>query len=183
MEEKLNRLLKNCKAFLQLHQKQTQKSKAIDEEQQARYVAIKKLYTALLETNKKNEENSTPPINPVAEFNDLYNKNFAYLHKFTAVAQNSIKHILHYQQLVQKMATLYQAIPQQTLERQAQILGQRKKDMDKWQQAFEEMLQSKENQQTLEKRFLELLDLANAALKDKGIAALAIHSDTDTHTA
>ena len=174
MEEKLNALLQNCKSYLQTFQEE-EKGNGISEKQNAYYLALKKLYPLLQKAVQ--EKGTAPKENTVAAFNDLYNKNFAYLHKFTSVSQNSIPHILKYQQLVQKMDKLYQGIPKKTLERQAQILKGRRKDIDKWLKAFEQLLQSKENQQALEKRFLELLDQANQTLAEKGLAAISISID------
>jgi hypothetical protein len=178
MHEKLNALIQDCRIYINAFQMIHKEGKSTDE-QVAYYKALKKLYPILQKAIQDNSE--APKVNPVLEFNDLYNKNFDYLNKFTAVPQNSIKHILQYQQLAQKMNQLYAGIPQKTLERQASLLKGRRKDVTKWLQAFQKMLQSTENQQALEKRFLELLAKANQELQAKGLATISVSSNT-THT-
>jgi len=171
--------MQDCSAYFNVFQTIHKEGKSTDE-QIAYYKALKKLYPILQKAIQDN--NKAPKANPISEFNDLYNKNFDYLNKFTAAPQNSIKHILDYQQLVQKMDKLYAGIPQKTLERQASLLKGRRKDVTKWLQVFEQMLQNTENQQALEKRFLELLAKANQALQAKGLATISVSSNT-THTA
>jgi hypothetical protein len=178
MYEKLNALIQDCMAYINAFQTIHKEGKSTNE-QIAYYKALKKLYPILEKAIQGNNE--APKVNSVSEFNDLYNKNFDYLNKFTAAPQNSIKHILQYQQLAQKMDQLYAGIPQKTLERQASLLKGRRKDVTKWLQAFEKMLQSTENQQALENRFLELLAKANQELQAKGLATVSISANT-THT-
>lgn len=178
MHEKLNALMQDCRIYINTFQKIHKEGKSTDK-QIAYYKVIKKLYPILQKAIQNDNEASK--VNPILEFNDLYNKNFDYLNKFTSTPQSSIKHILQYQQLVQKIDKLYADIPQKTLERQASILKGRRKDITKWLQAFEKMLQSGENQKALEKRFLELLDKANQELQAKGLATISVSSNT-THT-
>ncbi|MCP4439251.1 MAG: hypothetical protein GY810_09950 [Aureispira sp.] len=181
MKEQLLLLWQNCQKYIKTYEALLKQApNTLDAAQKAAYLQIKE-YQKLIkqisaQQKAKKEENS----NAVAEFNELYNKNFDYLNKFTSQPQANLKFLLHYHKLVDNLDSLYKQIPQKTLDRQGKLLSSRKKAVDKWLKALDVQLKSKELQAPLEKRFWELVKKANVSLAEKGLAAISIPANVET---
>lgn len=165
MKLELTALLADCKTYVTSYQKVA----IATTEQTEYYQQIREILPFLQSTISKL---SKKEVSAAIDFNELYNKNFTYFNKFTKTSQGSIKHILAYQKIAQKMAKLYTDITPETIQRQGDILANKKKDVDKWLLRFQEQLSSTENQIEVEKRFQELLKKANQALTAKGLATV-----------
>jgi hypothetical protein len=177
MDQQLIALLRDCKAYLLIY-RNLSKTGLTPQKKQTEYATkLKELLPILDKAIEKKSKETTAKDNPVIAFNDLYSKNFDYFDNFTSVPQRNLKPILAYQKVAKKLAKFYAGIPKETIERQGKMLASKKKAVDKWLNAFETMLQSKENQVALENRFQEFLDQVNATLAEKGLAAISISSD------
>ncbi|WMX16530.1 hypothetical protein [Aureispira sp. CCB-E] len=169
----LTELLEESKKYIVLYEKQNNDENLaaqITPAQKAYYKNIKVLIPQLEALEKEKA-----PYSGAVEFNEMYNKYFAYLDKFTSVQQSNVSAVLQSKRLLDRLQKLYGMISSETIERQVQVLGQRKKSMDKWSNKLSEQLQSEEMKVSLEKRFEELLQIANEAIGKQGKDTISLN--------
>jgi hypothetical protein len=102
MKPELAALLADLKIYFATYQKALKEDTVIAA-QTEHYQELRKLLPLLQNAiSSIDEKRIDAPIG----FNELYNKKFTYLNEFTKIAQGSVKHILAYQKLAQKMRLL-----------------------------------------------------------------------------
>lgn len=164
----LSVLLKESKQYIALFQKQWN-NKALRGQctpaQKEYFELLQQLIPDLEILSKKIDTNSSG----ATEFNGLYNKYFPYLDKFMSVQQYNISALLQNKRLVNKLQVLYSHIKPETIQRQGELLKGRKEAIDKWASKLSEQLQNEDTKVGLEKRFQELLEVANLTVAEKGM--------------
>lgn len=173
MNPMLSELLKESKKYVFLYEKQKNDANLAPQITPAQKAYYEKLKSIIPDLEALEKEKA--PYSGAVEFNDTYNKYFTYLDKFTSVQQSNVSALLQGKRIVDRLEKLYSTISSKTIERQKQILGQRKKSMDKWSKKLSEQLKSEGMKASLEKRFEELLQIANEAIGKQGKDTISLN--------
>jgi hypothetical protein len=169
-------LLIQSKEYVALYEKQWNDEKLREQLSPTQKQYFEQLKLIIPDLEKLNEEVSksevTSPVDAKSaapDFNDLYMKCFAQMDNFTSVQQHNISALLKSNRIVEKLQKLYSRIAPETIQRQKSIIEPKKKAIDRWASKVSANLQSEDTKVGMEKHFLKLLDIGNAAMAKKGM--------------